>query len=195
MTTRRSFLTVATSSLLAAPLFASPLAASLGLGARAAAQDAAGVPPILAGRYRYSRDAAHGAAIVRAAIAPAIESMPELLRGFARDRLEERTHIPMQVEVTLTGRNVRVVSTGERTLTVEGPLGQRTQFRRSDGHTGDVTQGLRSGWLEHDFQADQGAMRVLYSTEPDGATLHVDYTMTSQLLARPIRYRLDYVRA
>lgn len=156
---------------------------------------AAQVPAILAGRYRYPRDVEHARAIIAAAIDPALASLPELFQGMARTRIREGIKVARQIEVRLTPGNASVTYTGEHTSTIASRVPGDTIFHSPEGRDVGVTQRLASGWLEQVFAADSGGqMRQMLSCDADGRTLHLDATITSDRLAQPIRYRLDYVR-
>jgi hypothetical protein len=167
----------------------------LALVTTVATAQTAGVPSTLPGTWRYPHPDAHGVAIVRAAIEPHLANLPPLIGPIVRARLEERTRIVRRIEIAANGRNVRVTSVGERTFVVDTPLGVPTPMTSPEGRAVTTTQQITHGWLEQVFRGENGDMRVLYSTEPDGRTMHVDVTLTSERLSGPIRYRLDYVPA
>ena len=168
------------------------LAAAL-LVPRAGAQTA-GVPSQLLGAFRYPHDLAHGRAVVEAAIEPRILQLPGMFQGIARDRLRERTRIPRRVSIASSEGRVEVTYEGERTVVVGSSVPGTTTVRNEEGREVRVTQQLSGGWLEQVYEGPNGQMRELLSTEPDGATLHVDVTLSSERLGEPIRYRLDYLR-
>jgi hypothetical protein len=172
------------------------LASAAAVSPDASAQRAgAGVPATLPGAWRSPHPDAHGIAVVRAAIEPHLAGLPPLIGPIVRARLEERTRIVRRIDITTSGPNVRVVSTGERTFTVDTALGVPTPMTSPEGRAVTTTQQITGGWLEQVFRGENGDMRVLYSTEPEGRTMHVDVTLSSERLSSPIRYRLDYVRA
>lgn len=167
--------------------------ALVALVAAGATAQSAVVPSTLPGAWRYPHPDAHGIAIVRAAIEPHLANLPPLVGPIVRARLEERTRIVRRIEIATNGPNVRVTSFGERTFVVDTPLGVPTPMTSPEGRAITTTQRITHGWLEQVFRGENGDMRVLYSTEPDGRTMHVDVTLTSERLSSPIRYRLDYV--
>jgi ubiquinone biosynthesis protein COQ4 len=157
------------------------------------AQDAS-VPGVLAGSWAYDGTAARGMAIVEAAFRPGLATLPELFQGFALSRIRDHMSPPLRVVVALTGSNVHVsFASSERTTVIDGPLGGvATTVGVADGTR--VASRLRSGWLELRYDGEGGMSQIL-STEPDGAHMHVDYTVESERLPAPVRYRLDYVRS
>jgi hypothetical protein len=112
-----------------------------------------------------------------------------------RAQLEERARNVRRIEIAATGRNVRVTSLGERTFGVDTPLGVPRPRTPPEGGAVTTTQQITDDWLEQVLRGDDGDMHVLYATEPDGRTMHVDVTRTSERLSAPIRYRLDDVPA
>lgn len=154
------------------------------------------VPSTLPGAWRYPHPDAHGIAIVRAAIEPAISQLPSMFQGIARDRLASRTRIANRIEIGTASQRVQVSSHGERDMTVDLALGAApSTIRGPEGNEVRAQHRLSGGWLEQVFSGENGDFRVLYSTEPDGQTMHVDVTIASERLSTPIRHRLDYVRA
>ncbi|MBX7195820.1 MAG: hypothetical protein K1X94_27445 [Sandaracinaceae bacterium] len=153
------------------------------------------LPSTLPGAWRYPHPDAHGLAIVRAAVEPAIRALPSMFQGLARERLAQRTRMATRIEIGNAHESVQVSSHGERDLSIDMPLGATPRtIRAPEGHEVQASHRLSGGWLEQVFTGPNGDLRILYSTEPDGRTLHVDTSITSERLAQPIRYRLDYVR-
>lgn len=161
---------------------------------RGAAQDAT-VPAVLAGTWNLEGDRARAVRTIDAAFAPSISALPELIQGFARDRIHSSMGPPRQVVVSLEGGRVRVSLAGaERSVLVHGALGAAASTTGVDDGT-RVTPRLAGGWLELLYEGEGAQLRQLFSTEPDGAHMHLDYTVVNERLAGPVRYRLDYVPA
>ena len=99
-----------------------------------------------------------------------------------------------RVSIAQSAGQVQVTYEGQRTVTVGSSVPGTTTVTNEEGREVRVTQQLRGGWLEQVFEGPNGLLRELLSTEPDGATLHVDVSLESERLGEPIRYRLDYVR-
>ena len=151
------------------------------------------VPATLAGTWAYDGDQARALRPVDAAFAPRIATLPELLQGMARDRIRSDMQPPRRVLVSLTGSRVRVTLESERTRVIDGALGSAARTTGiADGTR--VTPRLEGGWLELLYQGEGSELHQLYSTEPDGSRMHVDFTVVSERLGAPVRYRLDYVR-
>lgn len=154
-----------------------------------------GLPPILAGVYDYPHEPEHARGLVMAAIEPQLATIPSLVRGMVRDEMQARITLPRRITIALPDPIVSVTYEGERTSVVACPIGGSTTVTSRDGETVPVTQRIQGGWLEQTFTGPSGGtLRVLLSTEPDGQTLHVDGTMTSERLGQPIPVRLDYAR-
>lgn len=158
------------------------------------AQTAAAVPPILAGEWQHDGALSRGVRTIDAAFAPSLAVIPEILQGFARDRIRTDMAPPRSVEVTLVGNRIRVALHAEREATIEGALESHAQTTGVDEGT-VVTPRLASGWLELQYVGEGSELRQLLSTEPDGAHMHLDYHVTSPRLRGAVRYRLEYVRA
>ena len=161
--------------------------------APAATGQSAALPIQLAGTFEYPHGEAHAQAIIRAAVEPRIQQLPGMFQGIARQRMQERMRVARQLTIAL-GRETSVTFVGERTTAVRSSVPGTTTVTNPEGREVEVTQRVSGGWLEQTFSGENGQLRQLLSTEPDGATLHLDITLSSERLGEPIRYRLDYVR-
>ncbi len=165
-----------------------------GLGTAPLAAQTVSVPPILAGQWQHDGALSRGVRTIDAAFAPSLAVIPEMLQGFARDRIRTDMAPPRTVDVTLESGRIRVALHAEREATIEGALDSHARTTGVDEGT-VVTPRLSSGWLELHYEGEGSELRQLLSTEPDGAHMHVDYTIVSPRLQGPVRYRLEYVRA
>lgn len=151
------------------------------------------VPVQLAGTWTVEGSAARAMRVVEGAFEPAVQTMPELFRGFARDRVRSSMEPPRRVVVTLEGSRVRVAFERTEPFTIDGPLGGTASATGvQDGTT--VTTRLSGGWLDVVYVGNESEMHQLLSTEPDGTRMHLDYAIESSQLPFPVRYRLEYVR-
>lgn len=150
------------------------------------------VPAVLAGTWSSETNATRALATVVAAFEPGIATLPELFRGFARDRVRTSMVPPSRVEIAVTGSHVHVALYTDRTVAIDGEVGSVATATGTEGSP-TVSTGLRGGWLEVRY-AGEGDMQQLFSTEPDGSRMHLDFTVHSERLPAPVRYRLDYVR-
>lgn len=155
---------------------------------------AAAVPAILEGTYHYPHAPTHAQAIALAAVEPRISAMPAMVQGLARDRVAERVRPARRILIAPREGGVRVELEDGGTMVVDTALGATTTVRSRQGRPVQVRQALQGGWLEQVFTGENGELRQLYSTEPDGRTLHLDVTLSSPSLGEPVRYRLDYLR-
>jgi hypothetical protein len=153
----------------------------------------ASVPSTLPGTWRHDGDLSRSVRLIDAAFAPSIASLPELVRGFARSRIHDDMPPPERVIVSVEGARVRVSLESSRAAVIDGPLGGTARTTGVDDGT-RVTQRLSGGWLELRYLGEGSELLQLFSTEADGAHMHVDYTVTSPRLVAPVRYRLEYVR-
>lgn len=157
------------------------------LGSRA---QTGSVPAVLAGTWVSESSSASAMAHVLAAFEPGVTSLPELFQGMARDRIRSSMVPPSRVVVTLTGTHVNVSMRTNRMIVIDGELGAEARLEGGEGDP-TVTTGLRGGWLEIRWDGE-GDMQQLLSTEPDGSRMHLDYTVESDRLPEPVRYRLDF---
>jgi len=160
---------------------------------RPGAAQTAAVPSVLAGNWTYDGTPARAMSIMMAAFEPGIATFPELFQGFARDRVRSSNQPPSRIIVGLEGPRVRVTLHTDRTIVLEGPLGGAATTRVGVEGDARVTMGLSAGWLEVRWDGE-GDLIQLFSTEPDGSRMHVDFTVIADRLPAPVRYRLDYVR-
>jgi hypothetical protein len=123
-------------------LAAAVLAAAAVLPGEGRAQ--AAVPSVLEGTWHYDGPPATAMRTVEAAFAASIATLPELLRGFARDRIRSSMEPPRRVLVALEGARVRVRLEAQRTTIVDGPLGSAARVSGVEDGTG-VTPRLESG--------------------------------------------------
>jgi hypothetical protein len=153
----------------------------------------ASVPPILAGTWAHDGDVARGMHTVERAFAPGIEALPFFLQSLARNRIADTLQPARTIDVALSGGRVRVTLHENVTKTIDGALeAHATTSGVQDDTT--VTPRLSSGWLDLVYEGEDSSMHQLFSTEPDGARMHVDYTIVNPRLGT-VRYRLEYVRA
>jgi hypothetical protein len=153
------------------------------------------VPALLAGTWLPEGGHDRGVRVVDAAFAPSIAALPEILHGFARGRIRDDMPVPRRIVVALDGPRVRVTLESEHTRTIAGPIGARATTSGVASGT-QVTPRLSGGWLELHYEGEGSQLRQLFSTEPDGSRLHLDYTViSSQVAGGQVRFRLEYVPA
>lgn len=163
------------------------------LAAPLAAQPSA-VPRVLVGTWALEGGAASAMRIVDAAFRPTISALPQILHGLARERIRANMTPANRVTLSIDGERVRVVLEAARTTVVSGALGAPARTSGVEAGT-RVTPRLSSGWLELLYEGEGSELRQLFSAEPDGSRMHLDYTVSGPQLSRgPVRYRLEYVR-
>lgn len=153
----------------------------------------ASVPSTLAGAWVHQGQRERALRTIDAAFAPTIARLPRIMHGFARDQIRNYIEPPRRVRVTLDGRRVRIELEASRTTVIDGRLGARARTTNVESGT-QVTPRLEGGWLELLYAGRSSEMRQLFSTEPDGSQMHLDYTVTAPQIATPVRFRLEYVR-
>ncbi|MCB9597523.1 MAG: hypothetical protein H6719_32690 [Sandaracinaceae bacterium] len=170
------------------------LALGLLVTASAVVAQTPSVPSTLEGAWRRQPSATEARRTVIAAFEPRLEVFPEMLRGIARDRITESLPMADRIEIAVAAERVRVAYVTQRRVVIDTPLGGSARVRLEDGDERRAVQRLRGGWLEQVFTDDQGRVERLLSTEPDGSTLHLDYTVHNSRLGAPVRWRIDYRR-
>lgn len=181
-------------SRLAAPL--ALLAALIAAPAALHAQDPAF-------RGTYARDVAAGddmEAVINDALPKVKSTLGRIFRGKARERLREVNRPYGWIRFT-PGDAVLTMETdlwnGEWKLTAprNGRL-EKWRRRAPDGSVEvvDVVSNLQGSTLTHQFQGEDGNRINVYSLSPDGRTLTMNVTVTSDKLTGPVTYRLVYRR-
>lgn len=167
----------------------------LAMAGTVAAQDQPSIPSTLVGTWQRQVSAEEARRTVLAAFEPRIRTFPEIMWGIARERIAASLPMADRIEIATGPSRVRVTThASARRVVVETPLGGSARVELEDGDERRATQRLRSGWLEQVFANDDGRIVRLLSTEPDGGTLHVDYTVHNTTLGAPVRWRMDYRR-
>ncbi|MGE0788047.1 MAG: hypothetical protein AB7S26_20410 [Sandaracinaceae bacterium] len=151
------------------------------------------VPPVLGGSWRLEGSDEAAMRTVIAAFQPTIDGLPEIVHGFARDRLRSSMQPPRSVQVSVEGSSVSVRLTSDHVTTVEGTLGRRARARGVEDGT-VVSTRLSGGWLQVHYSSDQAEMYQLFSTEADGSRMHLDHTLTGPRITGTVRYRIEYAR-
>ncbi|GAB4111038.1 MAG: hypothetical protein OHK0013_47010 [Sandaracinaceae bacterium] len=189
MTDARRQLPPVIASLLAGLVLAAFVLAPLGGRAQTAT-----VPAVLAGSWVPEGGVGRGTQVLDAAFAPSIAALPEIMHGFARSRIRDDMPVARRIVISLDGPRVRVSLESDHPRTIIGPLGARAATTGvSSGTT--VTQRLAGGWLELVYEGEGSELRQLFSTEPDGARMHLDSTVRNgQLAGGMVRFRIEYVR-
>lgn len=145
----------------------------------------------LQGTFNY---VAEGSDDVRAAINQAIGRMNFAMRPIARSRLN-RTNQPYRtVSIAQTGGQVSI-TTDNREAIVSPADGSTIKWRREDGETLDVSTAVSGARIEQVFRAEDGQRTNVYTISPDGRTMTMQVTVTSDRLPQPLTYRLVFRRA
>lgn len=169
------------------------LAAASFAGVPFAGAQRGSVPSVLEGTWVHDGDLATATRTVDAAFAPTVQRLPSLVQGFARDRIRSNMAPPRRIRVALSGQRVRLTLQSSKTVVIDGALGRAATTSGLESGS-RVTPRLEGGWLELRHEGEGSQLRQLFSTEPDGSQMHVDYTITGPQLAGPVRYRLEYRR-
>jgi len=129
---------------------------------------------------------------VPAAVDRSVDGMFFLVRGIAYDRLMRSCEICNTYTVSFTDQ-----------VTVAGPCqiadvspadGSEVDHRTKYDETSKLSQRIVDGALVQYFRGEEGARRVVWTLDPDGATLHVQVVISSKHLPHPVDYTLTYRR-
>lgn len=177
------------------PAAALTLAACLAMPAASGAQTAVTVPSTLAGSWTHDGALDRGRHTVERAFARSVAALPSFLQSYALGRIRDDLEPPHTIDVSLAGPRIRVTLHGPVTKTIDGTLDAHASTSGvQDGTV--VTPQVASGWLDLLYEGESSTMHQLFSTEPDGSHLHLDYAIDNERLAGgTVRYRLEYVRS
>ena len=165
--------------------FSAALALLLSISAVVSAQERT-----LTGTYRLAPDAQQ---VVDKAIDKAAAQFNFLIRPVARSRLKKTNPVHDRLVIEQTDRDISVTFDHDkpiRTVANDGPI----KWTRDDGEVFDLATQLRQGVLMHTFVASDGRRVNSYSLSPDGRTLTLQVTLTSEQLKSPVEYSLVYWR-
>lgn len=130
---------------------------------------------------------------------PKIKStLGRIFKGKARDRLREVNRPYGWIRFSPEGNLVTVESDlwGTKLTTPKNGTLEKWQRRTAGGKTETVkvTTDTRGATMTQRFEAEDGARTNVYSLSPDGKTLTMNVTVTSDRLTGPITYKLVYRR-
>lgn len=180
------------SALCALALALAPTVSPARIGAQESSARAAGVPGTLNGTWTLEGGVDRAMRHIEAAFRPSLQSIPEMLHGMALDRLRRDLRPASRILINADGTQLRMRLDAAEAIQIRGALGATASV---SGTQARVTPRLSGGWLELRHEGEGSAMRQLFSTEPDGARMHLDYTITSPMIRPDVRFRLEYVRA
>lgn len=156
-------------------------------GSRAAAQ-----APNFAGSYTYVAEESDN---INQAIDVAVAKLNFALRPIGRRRLRNTNQPYPRVVIANTDREV-AITLGDRAPIRTPSNGTPIRWKRpEDGEELRVSTEWENGTLEQTFAAEDGKRVNAYTLSPDGRTMTMRVTITSERLKEPVRYRLVYRRA
>ena|SRR5882762_8552955 len=178
-------------------IIASALGATAFVPAVTAAADATEAFPaaarnLFAGNYTYAGGEKQWQARI-AAIEKATDSMFFVTRGIARGRIKDSTVI--RARVGFSFGNGMITVTMSDILPATSPESGAAVPYKSGSDTLQLSQKFTAdGKLVQSFSASEGKRTNTYVLSPDGKTLNIFTTITSEKLPQPVSYTLTYVR-
>lgn len=152
----------------------------------------------------FVRDAAAGddmEAVIEASLPKIRSTLGRIFKGKARERLREVNRPYGWIRFAPQGSIVTVETdhwNGQQwqLATPRNGSVEKWQRRTPDGkvETVKVTTDTRGATMTQRFEAEDGARTNVYALSPDGNTLTMDVTVTSEKLTGPITYKLVYRR-
>jgi hypothetical protein len=130
---------------------------------------------------------------IKPAIEVAVKDFNFISRPIARSRLKKANTVIKRVEVGRAGKAVTItLGTGNPTVTEPGAA--PVKWKRNDGEVFDVSTEWQGATLVQSFVAEDGKRVNRYTLSPDGATLTMQVTISSEQLKAPVQYQLSFKR-
>jgi hypothetical protein len=130
---------------------------------------------------------------VEQAVNRAVSGMNAITRPIARGRLS-RTNVPYRRVVISPTPTAVSITTDTRAPIVTPADGGAIKWTREDGEVFDVSTVWENGSLKQTFAAEDGRRVNAYTLSPDGQTLSLQVTVTSNRLRQPLTYQLVFQR-
>ena len=145
----------------------------------------------LEGTYTFVADSSTN---IDAAIDAAVTDMNFIKRPIARSRLKKTNPIYRRIVISRTVQEISVeFRTGAPVITPAD--GTSVKWTRDDGEVFDVSAVWEAATLTQRFKAEDGERLNVFRLAPDGRTLTLDVTVSSDQLPKPMTYSLVYRRA
>ena len=91
------------------------------------------VPHTLAGDCYASLPFSEARAVAMRAFDARLSSVPAIMRGIVRNRIESRMHPPRRITIELLDNRIRITNYGRRRVVIDTALGGSTRIRGDDG--------------------------------------------------------------
>jgi hypothetical protein len=144
----------------------------------------------LEGTYTFVADSS---ANIDAAIDTAVTDMNFIKRPIARSRLKKTNPIYRRIVISRAPREIWVeFRSGAPVVTPAD--GSAVKWTRDDGEVFDVSSSWEGSTLTQRFKAEDGERVNVFRLNPDGRTLTLDVTVSSEQLPKPMTYSLVYRR-
>jgi len=167
------------------------LLAALLLAVLAVHRDVRAQTGTLQGTFTYVADKSDN---VDQAVEIAVSKLNFFVRSLARTRLREMNAPYQRIAIELTPTQVTI--TGDRSAPIRTPPdGTPGVWTDADAGVFQVSTRWEGSVLKQEFSAKQGQRINAYAVSPDGETLTLQVTVSSQRLKAPVTYRLVYRRA
>lgn len=127
------------------------------------------------------------------AIDKTVEGMNIFTRTIARDQLRKNNKPDKRITLGISPTEVSITTDDDAPMRTT-PDGTPAKWRNEDGEYIVVSTHLAGDVLRQTIKAEGGERVNVYSASPDGQTLTLDVTMSSDRLKIPVKYRLVYQR-
>jgi hypothetical protein len=145
----------------------------------------------LEGTYTFVADSSTN---IDEAIDAAVTDMNFIKRPIARSRLKKTNPIYRRVVISRTAQEIHVEFRAGAPVIAPAD-GTSVKWTRDDGEVFDVSAAWEASTLTQKFKAEDGERLNVFRLSPDGRTLTLDVTISSDQLPKPMTYSLVYRRA
>jgi hypothetical protein len=145
----------------------------------------------LEGTYTFVADSSTN---IDAAVDAAVTDMNFIKRPIARSRLKKTNPIYRRIAISRTPHDVSVEFRSGAPVNTPAN-GSSVKWTRDDGEVFDVSATWQGSTLTQRFKAEDGERLNVFRLSPDGRTLTLDVTISSDQLPKPMTYSLVYRRA
>lgn len=130
---------------------------------------------------------------IKAAVEAGASQFVFLVRPIARSRLKKTNPNITRAVITQSGEDL-TITLGISKPSTGRPGGASTKWSRDD-ETFDVSLAWQGNALVQTFVAPDGRRINRYMLSPDGETLSLQITLSSDMLKQPVSYTLTFKRA
>jgi len=131
---------------------------------------------------------------INMAIDRTVEGMNAFMRVIAREQLRKNNKPDKRITLEIAAGRVGI-TTDEDAPMHTSLDGTPVKLENEEGEVLVMSTRLEGEVLRQTIKAEGGQKVTVYSVSPDGQTLSLDVTVSSERLKIPLRYRLVYRRA